>query len=305
VRLLEVDDLSSAQVQRILDRAVEWKAYGTDVPALLAGRSVAALFEKPSLRTRVSFETAVASLGGHPISLRGEEVGLGRRETSADVARTLAGYCAVIAARVFDHRVLEELDAAVDVPVVNLLSDRAHPCQALADLLTLREAWGSLEGRRLAYVGDGNNVAASLVMGGALTGLEVAVASPAGYELDVDVVLAARNLGATVELVTDPYEAVDGADAVYTDVWTSMGDEPEAETRLVAFAGHQVDAALMAAAEPGALFLHCLPAHRGEEVAAEVIDGPASVVWAQAANRMDAARALLAELVEGERAGEA
>jgi ornithine carbamoyltransferase len=300
VRLLDVDDLSSAQVARILDRAVAWKAPDAAVPPLLAGKSVAALFEKPSLRTRVSFETAVATLGGHPISLRREEVGLGKRETTADVARTLAGYCAVIAARVFDHRVLVDMDAAVDVPVVNLLSDRAHPCQALADLLTLQEAWGALEGRRLAYVGDGNNVAASLLAGAALTGLEIAVASPEGYELDDDVVLAARNLGGTVELVTDPYEAVEGADAVYTDVWTSMGAEDEAEARLVAFAGHQVDGALMGAAEPGALFLHCLPAHRGEEVTAEVIDGPTSVVWAQAANRMDAARALLAELVAGE-----
>jgi ornithine carbamoyltransferase len=300
VRLLEVDDLSSAQVQRILDRAVAWKAPDAAVPPLLAGRSVAALFEKPSLRTRVSFETAVATLGGHPVSLRAEEVGLGKRETVADIARTLAGYCAVVAARVFDHRVLEEMDAAVDVPVVNLLSDRAHPCQALADLLTLHERWGALEGRRLAYVGDGNNVAASLLAGAALTGLELAVATPEGYELDDEIVLAARNLGATVEVVTDPYEAVERADAVYTDVWTSMGDEAESEVRRVAFAAHQVDGALMAAAEPDAVFLHCLPAHRGEEVAAEVIDGPASLVWAQAANRMDAARSLLAELVVGD-----
>jgi ornithine carbamoyltransferase len=300
VRLLEVDDLSSAQVQRLLDRAVAWKAPDAAIPPLLAGRSVAALFEKPSLRTRVSFETAVATLGGHPISLRGEEVGLGKRETVADIARTLAGYCAVVAARVFDHRVLEEMDAAVDVPVVNLLSDRAHPCQALADLLTLHERWGALEGRRLAYVGDGNNVAASLLAGAALTGLELAVATPEGYELDDEIVLAARNLGATVDVVTDPYEAVERADAVYTDVWTSMGDEAESEVRRVAFAGHQVDGALMAAAQPDAVFLHCLPAHRGEEVAAEVIDSPASLVWAQAANRMDAARSLLAELVAGD-----
>jgi ornithine carbamoyltransferase len=189
--------------------------------------------------------------------------------------------------------------AVTDVPVVNLLSDRAHPCQALADYLTLREQFGTLDGRRLAYVGDGNNVAASLAFGAALSGVELTVASPAGYELDDDVVDRARNLGATVDLVADPFEAVKGADAVYTDVWTSMGQEDETEQRRAAFDGYQVDAALMETAGPDACFMHCLPAHRGEEVAADVIDGPQSVVWEQAANRMHSVRALLALLDAG------
>jgi ornithine carbamoyltransferase len=193
--------------------------------------------------------------------------------------------------------VLEEMAAAVDVPVVNLLSDRAHPCQALADLMTLEECWGGLEGRRVAYVGDGNNVAASLALGCALTGIEMAIATPPGYELPEPVVTTARNLGATLEVVAAPDDAVRDADAVYTDVWTSMGQEDEGELRRSVFRPYQVDAELMAGAEPGAVFLHCLPAHRGEEVTDDVIDGPASVVWQQAGNRMHAARALLAELV--------
>jgi ornithine carbamoyltransferase len=244
---------------------------------------------------------AVVGLGGHPIYIRGDEVGLGVRESVADVARTLAGYCSVIAARVFDHETLEEIAHAVDVPVVNLLSDRAHPCQAVADFLTLRELFDDLEGRRLVFVGDGNNVAASLAFAAALSGVELTVASPPGYELDDDIVERARNLGGVIELVTEPDEAVRGADAVYTDVWTSMGQEDESAARRVAFAGYTVDAALMATAGEQAWFLHCLPAHRGEEVTADVIDGPRSVVWRQAANRMDAARALLVELC-GERA---
>jgi ornithine carbamoyltransferase len=216
-----------------------------------------------------------------------------------DVARTLACYCSVIAARVFDHATLEAMAAVVDVPVVNLLSDRAHPCQALADLLTIRELFGELDGRRVAYVGDGNNVAASLAFAAALSGVELVVASPSGYELDDDVVERARNLGGVIDLVADPHEAVRDVDVVYTDVWTSMGQEDEAAQRRAAFAGYQVDADLMAAAGPGARLLHCLPAHRGEEVAAEVIDGPASAVWQQAENRMHSVRALLATLVGG------
>jgi ornithine carbamoyltransferase len=200
---------------------------------------------------------------------------------------------------VFDHATLEAMAAAVEVPVVNLLSDRAHPCQALADVLTLRERLGSLDGRRVVFVGDGNNVAASLAFASALCGIELTVASPPGYELDDDVVDRARNLGGTVEVAIDPFEAVKGADAVYTDVWASMGQEAEADARRAAFRGYQVDADLMTAAGDQAVFLHCLPAHRGEEVSAEVIDGPTSLVWQQAANRMDAVRALLADLAAG------
>jgi ornithine carbamoyltransferase len=238
------------------------------------------------------------TLGGHPVYIRGEEVGIGVRESVEDVARTLAGYCAVIAARVYDHGLLESFANASAVPVVNLLSDRAHPTQALADLLTLREVLGQLDGLRLAYVGDGNNVAASLAFAAALSGLELVVSSPPGYELEDDVVERARNLGGTIELVTDPHESVRDADAVYTDVWTSMGQEDESDARREAFAGYQVDRELMDAAGPRARLLHCLPAHRGEEVTADVLDGPQSVVWQQAENRMHATRALLATLVD-------
>jgi ornithine carbamoyltransferase len=240
---------------------------------------------------------AVVSLGGHPIYVRPEEVGLGARESVADVARTFAGFCSVLAARVFDHATLEEMAAVVDIPVVNLLSDRAHPTQAVADFLTLRELLGTLDGRRLAYIGDGNNVTASLAYAAALSGVELAVASPPGYELDDLTVERARNLGGSIELGHDPYDAVAGADAVYTDVWTSMGQEDEAAARRAAFAGFTVDDEMLRCAHEGAWFLHCLPAHRGEEVAASVIDGPRSAVWQQAANRMHAARAVLAHLV--------
>jgi ornithine carbamoyltransferase len=295
--LLEVDDLDAGRLGAILDRALRWKAEPAEIPALLRGNGVAALFEKPSGRTRISTEMAVATLGGHPIYIRPEEVGLDTRETVEDVARTMAGMCVAIAARVFDHRTLERMEAAVDVPVINLLSDRAHPCQALADLLTLREHFNRLEGLRIAYVGDGNNVAASLAYGAALSGVELVVASPEGYELDADVVAGARNLGGTIELTGDPDDAVRGVDALYTDVWTSMGQETERELRLHAFAGFTIDEAMMKGASPEAVFLHCLPAHRGEEVAAEVIDGPRSLVWPQAANRMHALRALLVDLL--------
>jgi ornithine carbamoyltransferase len=297
-QLLEVDDLGPARLRRILELARDWKSAPELVPQPLARKGAALVFEKPSARTRSSTEMAVFTLGGHPIYIRGDEVGIGSRESLDDVARTLAGYCAVLAARVFDHATLEGLAGAAAVPVVNLLSDRAHPTQALADLLTVLEVCGDLEGRRVAYVGDGNNVAASLAFGAALSGLELVVASPTGYELDDDVVERARNLGGTIELVTEPQEAVRGVDAVYTDVWTSMGQEAETEARTAAFAGYEVDATLMEVAGPQARFLHCLPAHRGEEVAAAVIDGPQSVVWQQAENRMHATRALLATLLE-------
>jgi ornithine carbamoyltransferase len=293
---LEVDALTPDRLAALLDRAIAWKQDPDAVPGLLAGQGVALVFEKPSARTRSSTEMAVVGLGGHPIYIRPEEVGLGVRESVEDVARTLASYCGILAARVFDHATLETMAGAVDEPVVNLLSDRAHPCQALADVLTLRECVGSLDGRRIVFVGDGNNVAASLAFASALCGIELTVASPPGYELDDDVVDRARNLGGTVEVVNEPYEAVKGADAIYTDVWTSMGQEDESVARRAAFAGYQVDRQLMEAAGDQAWFLHCLPAHRGEEVAAEVIDGPASLVWLQAANRMHAVRALFADL---------
>jgi ornithine carbamoyltransferase len=293
--LLDVDDLDAAEVADVLDLAEV-----ADPPPVLARRGAALVFEKPSNRTRNATEMAVVALGGHPVSIRGEEIGIDTREPAEDVVRVLARYHAVVGGRVDDHAVLERMAAVDVVPVVNLLSDVAHPCQALADLLTLRQRWGSLEGRTVAWVGDGNNVARSLALGAALSGMAVRLACPPGHALDPLVVDGVRTLGADVTVTTDPGEAVDGADAVCTDVWVSMGQEAESARRLDAFAGYRVDGALMAAAAPGALFLHCLPAHRGLEVAAEVIDGPASVVWDQAENRMHAIRGLLLWLM-GER----
>jgi ornithine carbamoyltransferase len=295
---LEVDELSHGELATLLDAMVAWKADPDAVPSPLAGRGVALVFQKPSARTRNSAEMAVVGLGGHPVTIRPDEISIDERESAEDVARTLAAYHAVIAARVFDHGVLVRMADAVAVPVVNLLSDRAHPCQALADLLTIREAFGALEGRRVAYVGDGNNVTASLAYGAALTGIELTVSSPAGYELDDDVVARARNLGGMVDLVADPYEAVKGVDVVYTDTWVSMGDETEAAVRREVFQGWRVDADLMGAAGEDARFMHCLPAHRGDEVTDDVLDGPSSLIWEQAANRMDAKRALFAFLLE-------
>jgi ornithine carbamoyltransferase len=274
---LDVDDLTVDELTQVLDLAEL-----DNPPKVLAGRGVALLFEKPSLRTRNSTELAIVQLGGHPLTMRDKEVDLGTREPAADVARVLARYHAVIAARVFDHGVLVEMAAASTVPVVNLLSDVAHPLQALADLLTLRQRWGALRGRAIAYVGDGNNVCESLVIAARLAGMEIRVATPPGYEPTVD-----------VPLFHDPVEAVKGVDAVYTDVWASMGQEDEAVERGAAFRGFTVDDALLGHAAPDAVFLHCLPAHRGEEVSADVVDGPHSAVWQQAENRMHSARGLL------------
>lgn len=299
VRLLEIDDLDPAALGRILDRAAAYQADATAVPRLLAGRGAALVFEKPSARTRSSSEMAVVSLGGHPIYIRDEEVQMDRRETVEDVARTLAGYCAVIAARTFEHATLERMAAVVDVPVVNLLSDQAHPCQAVADLITLRAHFGSLEGRRVAFIGDGNNVAASLAFACAFAGMELVLASPEGYELPDDVAERVRHLGGVVEQLHDPFDAVRDADALYTDVWTSMGQEEESALRRVAFAGYGIDDALVEAAPDHAVVLHCLPAHRGEEISESVLEGPRSLVWPQARHRMDAFRAIVVELLEG------
>jgi len=294
---LEVDDLTPAEFHEVLDNASRWKDGSSAVPKLLESRGVALLFEKPSARTRVSTEMAVFTMGGHPMYVRPAEIGLGVRESVADVGRTLNALCGAIAARVFDHGTLEEMAGVVEIPVVNLLSDRAHPCQAVADFLTLQELVGDLEGRKLVFVGDGNNVAASLAYAAALSGVELTVASPLGYELDDVTVDRARNLGGVIELAVDPYEAVRGADAVYTDVWASMGEEQEAADRKVIFAPYQVNRALMTLAAPDALFMHCLPAHRGEEVTAEVLESPASAVFDQAENRLHTQKALLQMLL--------
>jgi ornithine carbamoyltransferase len=242
-------------------------------------------------------EMAVVQLGGHPVMIGAAEVGLGARETPEDVIRTLAGYHGVVAARVFEHEKLERMAALDVVTVVNMLSDTAHPLQALADLLTLRQHFGRLEGLTVAYVGDANNVSRSLSFGAALTGMTMRLASPPGYQcpgVDADRV---RALGGTIELFDRPDEAVAGADAVYTDVWASMGKEDEADARRRAFEGFTIDGALMARAAPTGVFLHCLPAHRGEEVAADVLESDRSLVWKQAENRMHTARGVLALLL--------
>jgi ornithine carbamoyltransferase len=293
--LLEVDDLSIDEQRTVLDLA---RRPPGEVGRVLAGRGLALLFEKPSTRTRNSMEVATIELGGHPVYLTDLEVGLDARETVEDVTRTLACYHAGICARVFSHRHLERMAALDVVPVVNLLSDEAHPLQGLADALTLLDEWGSLEGRVVTYVGDANNVARSLALACGRLGAEIRLACPPGYQFDEAQLERIRLAGVAVEQVDRPGEAVVGADAVYTDVWTSMGQEAEAEQRRRDFEGFTVDEALLGPA-PGAVFLHCLPAHRGEEVAATVIDGPRSRVWPQATNRLHAARGLLAWLHGG------
>lgn len=291
---LDIDDVTPDELVAVLDASER-----PDPPQVLAGKGVALVFEKPSNRTRSSLEMAVVQLGGHPVVIRGEEVGFDVRETAEDVGRTLACYHAAIGARVYDHDKLTRMAAVVDVPVINLLSDDAHPMQALADLLTLRQHVGDLSGRSLAWVGDFTNVARSLAVGAAMCGMEVRIGTPHGYgptPLDVDRLAA---IGARPLVTTRPGDAVSGADAVVTDVWASMGQEDEASARRQAFEGFTVDAALMGRAAAEGVFLHCLPAHRGEEVSAEVVDGPRSLVWQEAANRMHVARGLLSWLFEG------
>ena len=296
--VLEVDDLGPDGLDAVLALAERDPAA---LPRSLEGKGVALVFEKPSARTRNSSELAVVALGGHPVYIQGAEVGIDTRETTEDVARTLACYHRVLCARVMDHttleRMAEALDAAhVPVPVVNLLSDRAHPCQALADLLTLRQRFGAdgARDRPVAYVGDANNVWRSLALAASMAGIPTRVASPDGYGPSDEDLARVRSFGGALVVTDDPAEAADGAGALYTDVWTSMGQEDEAAARTAAFAGFCVDEALVARAAPDALVMHCLPAHRGEEISAGVVDGPRSVVWQQAANRMHAMRGLLA-----------
>jgi ornithine carbamoyltransferase len=300
--VLRVADLDAFHLGTLIDLAAGMKHDPNAWNETLRGRSVACYFTKPSTRTRVSFEAACWHLGGLPVMLRPDELQLGRGEPIADTARVLSSYCAAIAVRTFKQADVEELAVNAAVPVINLLTDDHHPCQALADLLTLQERFGQLDGLRLAYVGDGNNVAHSLLEAGAMSGMHVTVASPPDHLPRPDIVehagLLAGESGGSVAVVTSPAEAVMDAHAVYTDVWVSMGDNYR-DARRADLAAYRVTPELMALAEPGAVFLHCLPAHRGEEVAAEVIDGPASVVWQQAANRLPTEQALLYALTTG------
>lgn len=299
-----VADLTPGGLTHLLELAESMKAQPAHCEDALRGETIACIFEKPSTRTRVSFAAAAARLGATPVALSPHELQLGRGESIADTARSLSGYCAAIVIRTFAQETVRELARWASVPVVNALSDQHHPCQALADLMTIREVFGDLAGRRLAFVGDGgDNVAHSLLEAGALVGLDVTVACPAEYEPDRQVIDQARALaeqtGAELTVLHDPAAAIAGADVVYADVWASMGVESEREARKRALAPFQVSEELMALAKPEAIFLHCLPAKRGEEVAAAVIDGPQSLVWRQSANRLPTEAALLLALTRG------
>ncbi len=285
---LEIDDLTPTELRSVLALAQR-----AELPQVLAGRGAALVFEKPSARTRNATEMAVVQLGGHPVTIRNDEVGLDVRESVEDVTRTLACFHAVLAARVFSHRTLERMAAVSAVPVVNLLSDVAHPMQALADLLTMQQEFGDLHGRSLTWIGDTNNVCRSLVIGASMLGMHVRVAPPPEYEFTDEELDRLALAGAVPQTFSRPEEAVVGADIVSTDTWVSMGQENEAGERHNDFEGYSVDDRLMALASPDAIFLHCLPAHRGEEVTDAVLDGPQSRVWRQAENRMHTARALL------------
>ena len=294
---LSVDDLSPKELGELLDLAADVKARPDAFAGRLGGRSIALIFEKPSTRTRVSFEVGVTQLGAHPVVLSSTELQLGRGETIEDTGRVLSRYLDAIVLRTFEQERLEVLAGAADVPVINSLSDFEHPCQALADLLTMRERLGSLEGRTLTYLGDGNNVAHSLLLGGAKAGMRVRVATPPGFEPIPQVVQRATEIaagtGGAVEVTNDPLQASTQADVLYTDVWASMGQEAERDRRAADLAPYALDAQLLALADPAAIVLHCLPAHPGEEIAADVLYGPRSAVWDEAENRLHTSKALL------------
>lgn len=291
--LLDITDLSAVELHTVLQLAQR-----TDLPRPLDGLGVALIFEKPSNRTRHSMEMAVHQLGGHPVYTRGEEVGFDVREPVEDIARVMAGYHGMLAARVFSHSIVARLAAASPVPVVNMLSDHSHPLQALADVLTMQQVHGSLAGARVAYVGDYNNVSRSLAEACVLLGAHVMFGCPVGFEAAPAELERLNSLGSgSVAQVHRAVEAVEGAIAVHTDTWTSMGQEAEKQARVQAFEGYTVTPSMMASAAPSAGFYHCLPAYRGYEVSAEVIDGPSSHVIAQAHNRLHAARGALAFLM--------
>jgi ornithine carbamoyltransferase len=297
--LLSLADLSADEVWGLLGLAgelkEEWKAGGNR--PLLAGKSLALLFQRPSLRTRVSFDLAMGSLGGRTVYLSPEEVQLGQRESAKDVGRVLSRYVAAVVARLRHHGELEELATSASVPVINGLSNYAHPCEILGDLFTIYEKRGRLQGLKLAYVGDGNNIAHSLILGAGKVGMEICVATPEGYEPRPEVVRqaeeSANDTGAKITVVREPQEAVRHAEIIYTDVWASMGQEGERETRLRTFQPYQVNRELVALADPGVMVMHCLPAHRGEEITDEVLDGPFSIVQDQAENKLHMHKAIL------------
>jgi ornithine carbamoyltransferase len=297
--LLSIADLNREEIEYLIEQACRMKREETS--PLLAGRTLALLFEKPSLRTRVSFEMAMYQLGGHSIYLSPEEVGLGRRESAADMARVLSRYVEGIAARTFSQETLHILAGHSSVPVINALSNLEHPCQALSDLLTIYEKKGRLLGLTLAFVGDGNNVANSLFLSACLVGMNFHFASPSGYDIKREVLNQGKEFaalsGSRIKLTSDPYEAAQDADIVYTDVWVSMGQEAEAEKRRLALLAYQVDDKLLSSAKEDVVFMHPLPAHHGEEISAGLLDDPRSVVFDQAENRLHLQKALLVNLL--------
>jgi len=297
-------DLTAAEIEEIFALAVDLKAKTKrrEPHALLAGRTLAMIFEKPSLRTRVTFETGMFQLGGHAVYLQPSDIGLGKRESIYDIATCLGRWVDLIMARTFAQRTVDDLAAFAPVPVINGLSDLEHPCQVLADCLTLRERWGSLKGRRMAWIGDGNNVCHSLILFAARMGMHLTIAAPEGYEPAGEVLEAtqpdASQTGSEIKVIRSPEEAVRGAEALFTDTWTSMGQEDETDQRRQTFGAYQINRELLAQAEDGALVLHCLPAHRGEEITDDVIDGPQSVVFDEAENRLHAQKALMVFLTQ-------
>jgi ornithine carbamoyltransferase len=299
---LTIKDFTSEELTHLLDLAADIKANPRQYAESLKGKTLALIFEKPSLRTRVTFDVGIQQLGGFSIYLSPAEINLGKRESVFDVAKNLERMVQGIMIRTFGHDIVERMAEYAGIPIINGLTDFSHPCQAMADYLTMREFKGALAGRKLAYVGDGNNVSNSLMFAGARLGVHVAVATPPGYEPKAEVIEWAtregRQTGATCLITNDPAEAVKGADAVYTDVWASMGQEAEAEGRKKVFRPYQVNEALMAKAGAGAIFMHCLPAHRGDEVTDGVIDAPYSVVFPQAENRLHAQKAVMLELMK-------
>ncbi len=296
---ISVLDADPHDLTRLLDSAARMKRErrGAGDRRILAGKCLAMVFEKASTRTRVSFEVGMEELGGHAIFLNPNDLQLGRGEEIRDTARVLSRYVAGVMIRAFRHGTIEEFARYSAIPVINGLSDREHPCQILGDLFTLREYFGSTDGLSVAWIGDGNNVCHSLILAVAMAGVDLAVASPARYRPDLGIVEAARAAGAKIRVITDPREAARDADVLYTDVWVSMGEEAEREERLAAFRGYTIDAGLLSVASPDAVVLHCLPAHRGEEITDEVLEGPHSIVWDQAENRLHTEKALLASLL--------
>ena len=292
--LLEIDDLNSTELNKVLSLSTQ------SSEELLLGKGAALLFEKPSNRTRNSMEMAIVQLGGHPVTIRPDEVGIEKRESTGDVAKTLSCYHALIGARVFEHETVSELSAYSSVPVINMLSDESHPLQALADLLTIKQEFGQLKGLKIAYIGDSNNVAQSLAIGSLMAGVEFRVASPKGYEFSEVSLKRIQSVGGQILQTGEPETAVEGANVIYTDVWTSMGQEAESATRLRDFNGFTVTMEMLSLADPESIFLHCLPAHPNEEVTQEVLDSSHSRIWKQAENRMHSARGAIAFLLSNE-----